>query len=80
MKKIVFISLVIGLCSCSTGHWVTSDSDAFLEYDRVNHRYQIIWTWKLKKGREHTDTVIIRPTQSDNVKVTSSGEGTLSLL
>ena len=59
MKKVVIILLVVLLSGCSSHSWLTSDSDAFLEYDRVNHRYQIIWTWKLKKGRIRQDTIPI---------------------
>lgn len=59
MKKVFIILLVVLLSGCSSHSWLTSDSDAFLEYDRVNHRYQIIWTWKLKKGRIRQDTIPI---------------------
>ena len=59
MKKVFIILLVFLLSGCSSHSWLTSDSDAFLEYDRVNHRYQIIWTWKLKKGRIRQDTIPI---------------------
>lgn len=59
MKKVFIIMLVVLLSGCSSHSWLTSDSDAFLEYDRVNHRYQIIWTWKLKKGRIRQDTIPI---------------------
>lgn len=64
MRKILlFISMIV-LASCSTPHYFTSDSDAFLEYDRSKGRWQFIWTWKMKGGRVQRDTIPLIPKDS----------------
>ena len=75
MKKIVFGLIVLVMCSCSSKTWLTSDSDAFLEYDKLNHRWQIIWTWKLAKGRVKQDTIPLRTNDNGFQKVIAPGEG-----
>ena len=60
MKKIFIIVLVIVLFSgCSSKTYFSSDSDAYLQYDRIRGSWELIWTWKMKKGRSRTDTIRI---------------------
>lgn len=75
MKKIVFGLIAFMMCSCSSKTWLRSDSDAFLEYDRLNQRWQIIWAWKLAKGRVKQDTIPLRTNDNGFQKVLAPGEG-----
>lgn len=59
MKRLFSGLVVVFLCSCSPKTWFTSDSDAYFQYDRVNQRWEMIWTWKMKKGQVRTDTIPI---------------------
>lgn len=76
MKKIVFGLFVLVMCSCSSKTWLTSDSDAYMEYDRLNQRWQIIWTWKLSKGRVKQDTILLKTNDNGFQKVLAPSEGT----
>ena len=76
MRKIILFIMIVFISSCSSHNWFTSDSDAFVEYDRANGRWQMIWTWKLAKGRTKTDTILIhqRPDYSKDVPLPSGAD------
>ena len=58
MVKRLFLGLVtICLCGCSTGSYISSDSDAYMQYNRAAGSWEIIWTWHLKGGKCKTDTI-----------------------
>lgn len=58
MVKRLFLGLVtIFFMSCHPGTYLTSDSEAYMQYNRAQGNWEIIWTWKLKGGRQKTDTI-----------------------
>lgn len=65
MKATILFILFVCLCSCSSHNWFTSDSEAIMLYDRSKGHWEILWTWKLAKGRTKTDTIRVIPEQTN---------------
>ena len=59
MKKVLILLVMIACISCSEKTYFSSDSDAVIEYDRTQGRWQMIWTWRVSKGRVKCDTIPI---------------------
>ena len=59
MKKFFFLLVMLAFVSCSEKTYFSSDSDAVIEYDRAAGRWQMIWTWRVSKGRVKCDTIPI---------------------
>lgn len=57
MRKLVLVLSSVILLGCSPKTYFVSDSDAYLSYNRAQGSWELIWTWKVAKGKERTDTI-----------------------
>lgn len=77
MVKRLFLGLVsVIVMSCSSGSFISSDSDAYMQYNRAAGSWEIIWTWHLRGGKCKTDTIrIIDERSTDSLLVRPEASG-----
>ena len=57
MRKLLLVLSLVILSGCSPKTYFISNSDAYLSYNRAQGSWELIWTWKVAKGKERTDTI-----------------------